>query len=439
MLLITNTASGAANAFNKNIFRAPANTVIDLNGRLEQSPAGRLIAADGGLIEFRQAMLTGGSIETEGAGVAEVSNLSVFVDVTNKGTLNILSGGSSALLTVRGSSFVNDGVVTINSDGTIFGARVIFEESVDMSGAGEMIVGGAGPGSLSIAAGKELTQQAGHAIKGRGQLLGTSGVLVNHGTLSGASNSEMMDVDVILQETGLLRDLFIDGIHAPGDPNGSPTAAVSLEGAYSFGNGPGINGANRLEIEIGGVTPGAEYDQLVSTDVNNSVTINPFRTELEVSLIDLNNGYVPAAGQRFTIIDSTNDILGMFDDVVLPETGLGRSLQWAPVDLSDPTKLVLEIVAADFLEADFDEDSDVDQVDLDIWQAAYGASDLGDADGDGGSTGRDLLIWQHQYGSGVLLTPAAAVLPEPAALLLLTGCTVLAGGAPRRRCRAMLL
>jgi len=418
VLFITN--SGGSNAFNKNIFRANDDGVIDLNGRLEQSSSGRLIAIDGGLVQFRQATLTNGSIETEGTGVAHVSNISNFVDVTNKGKLDILSGGSAALLNIRGSSFTNDGVVTINSDSTVSGARINFEDSIDLDGTGEIIVGGVGAGSIGITAGKVVKQQTDHTIQGRGQLLGTSGTLVNNGTLAGVSVSQMMDVNVILKGAGLLRDVFIDGIHSPGNPQtGSPTASVPIEGEYNFGNGPGINMANRLVIEIGGTTPGDEYDQLVSTDENNQFTIRPFGTTLDVSFIDLANGYIPAAGDRFTIIDSPNEIVGMFDNLDLSEVGFGRSITWAPIDTSDPTKMVLEITSVDFLDADFDKDFDVDGDDFGIWETSFGIDDMADADADGDSDGADFLAWQRQFGSGVSALATVAAIPEPDTRMLL--------------------
>jgi hypothetical protein len=55
--------------------------------------------------------------------------------------------------------------------------------------------------------------------------------------------------------------------------------AGQLEGAYTVGNFSG-----RLEIEISGTTPGAEYDQLISTDPTNLITIGTSGTTLDVSL-----------------------------------------------------------------------------------------------------------------------------------------------------------
>jgi GH35 family endo-1,4-beta-xylanase len=66
---------------------------------------------------------------------------------------------------------------------------------------------------------------------------------------------------------------------------------------------------------------------------------------------------------------------------------------------------------------DFDGDLDVDGDDLAIWQAAYGASAMGDANFDGVTDGRDFLIWQRNFGLNGALASTMAV-PEPAAMLL---------------------
>ncbi len=77
------------------------------------------------------------------------------------------------------------------------------------------------------------------------------------------------------------------------------------------------------------------------------------------------------------------------------------------------------IQVANPVEADFDEDGDVDAGDLAAWQQGYGTTTgaehyLGDANGDGDVDGRDFLVWQRQYtGSGALAAISVAV-PETA-------------------------
>lgn len=61
---------------------------------------------------------------------------------------------------------------------------------------------------------------------------------------------------------------------------------------------------------------------------------------------------------------------------------------------------------------DFDGNGAVGQLDLNLWQAAFGTvGNGGDADGDNDADGADFLIWQRHATPAVPLTP----LPEPAA------------------------
>jgi hypothetical protein len=62
--------------------------------------------------------------------------------------------------------------------------------------------------------------------------------------------------------------------------------------------------------------------------------------------------------------------------------------------------------------ADFNDDTFVNSLDLEIWKGAFGQNALGDADGDLDSDGEDFLLWQRQLnipGGGV------AAVPEPTA------------------------
>jgi len=71
-----------------------------------------------------------------------------------------------------------------------------------------------------------------------------------------------------------------------------------------------------------------------------------------------------------------------------------------------------------FLEADFNTDGNVDDLDLAIWQAAFSVNALGDANGDGMSDGADFLVWQQQVGSVPPLASPQTV-PEPGSFGLL--------------------
>jgi hypothetical protein len=80
--------------------------------------------------------------------------------------------------------------------------------------------------------------------------------------------------------------------------------------------------------------------------------------------------------------------------------------------------------------ADFNGDGLVNSADLAIWEAAYGISDLADANYDDQSTGLDFLAWQRQTQAGNPLAVSKAV-PEPASWLI--GLTLVFGMSAVRR------
>ena len=105
---------------------------------------------------------------------------------------------------------------------------------------------------------------------------------------------------------------------------GSSPAAISA-GNITFGT------TNTHTVEIGGLVPGGEYDQV------NADTLNLGGT-LDVRFIDLDNGYVPAAGDSFSIL--TGDIAATFTAQTLPP--LPEDLVWEVIYASDAVRLEIE-------------------------------------------------------------------------------------------------
>jgi hypothetical protein len=74
-------------------------------------------------------------------------------------------------------------------------------------------------------------------------------------------------------------------------------------------------------------------------------------------------------------------------------------------------------------DADFQEDGDVDENDLDTWQDNYGACCTihteGDSDWDGDVDGRDFLNWQRQYTGNLNPLIANLTVPEPSVIFML--------------------
>lgn len=129
-----------------------------------------------------------------------------------------------------------------------------------------------------------------------------SGVFAGNGTYEFSGSTE-------LQQQGEI---------APGFSPGALTITTSADAITSE--------TTTYRIELGGTIPGTGFDQIqFSGDVVLSGS-------LEVSILE---GFVPELGTRFEIMTAPA-FLGSFSSVLLPD--------FLQLDLSDPTKVVLEVV-----------------------------------------------------------------------------------------------
>ncbi|MGD8451899.1 MAG: autotransporter-associated beta strand repeat-containing protein [Phycisphaerae bacterium] len=155
-----------------------------------------------------------------------------------------------------------------------------------------------------------------------------------------------------LTGTGTLAsDLTVttNGMVVPGNSAG----VLTIDGDYT------PQTESTLEIEIGGVTPGAEHDQLVVTGTAN------LSGTLDISLID---GYEWELGQSYVIL-TAGAVSGTFDTV----TGPGQ------FDVTCNANSV--IVTSVTLPGDLDGDGDVDIDDFSAFTGCMSGPDLAPPDG----------------------------------------------------------
>ncbi len=194
-------------------------------------------------------------------------------------------------------------------------------------------------------------------------------------------------------------EVIFEGTYSPG----SSPASVSLEGDVTFG-------ANAtLIIELGGLIPGDEHDQL---SIGGELT--PGGT-LQVSLID---DLVLAKGDTFDILDFAGAPAGAFDAIELPELS-GRKV-WNTSSLY----VTGEISVIGMLDGDTDVDWDVDDADLEAFVDVFGAA--GDWRTDFNEDGRidlaDFIMLRENFGTVVESAPGnqlAVSTSEPATLMML--------------------
>jgi fibronectin-binding autotransporter adhesin len=235
---------------------------------------------------------------------------------------------------------------------------------------------------------------AGKSLSGFGVV---NGPLKNLGVVTGGSGANVLRFAGPVTGGGsFLGNVQFEHVYSPG---ASPASA-------SFTGDPVFAASSQLEIEIGGLAPGAQHDRLA---VTGELTLGG---TLRAALID---GFAPGVGDEFDILDWTT-LSGEFAAFELPALA---GLRWDVSQLY--TTGVLAV--APLFDADFDADGRVDGADLALWRVGFGHTTAvrgdGDATGDGLVDGADFLVWQRQNGLGIAATPAIAAVPEPAAGLLL--------------------
>ena len=300
---------------------------------------------------------------------------------TAQATVSILGAGSA--WNIAGSLDVGglgDATMTVG-DGGLLSTGFAYVGGYNPSGSGaatvrgtsslwtlnnSLLVGQLGPGLLSVENGGRISASGGIEIESLGQLTGDGSIqaqVFNNGSVTPGGASGAM---------------FIDGDYTQ---SGSGSLQVNIESAMSF-------------------------SQL---DVSGEVTLAGVLT---ISLVE---GYVPSGQQSFDILDWDGALTGTFDSIELPT--LGGLLTWDDSQLY--TAGILS-VSGSVLDADFDEDGDVDGDDLTHWESGFGTSGAathtdGDADGDQDVDGRDFLVWQQQFG----VAPPGTSIPEPGATSLI--------------------
>ena len=330
--------------------------------------------------------------------------------VESGGTLELTPGLSivDEKLTISGDGVDGNGALYTDGqtgNGTRFGDSTCGNEStIFLDGNASIGVGVAGNQMLigALQGTGNLTKRgAGKlSIEKNSTLNGT--LIVEQGILAARSNIALGDITV--QAGGTL---------APGDSAGSLTTG-DLE----------LQTGGTLEIEVGGLTAGSEYDELM-TDV---VTLGG---DLLISLLDSGGGtFTPDFSDTFTVLSATS-LTGAFDNVAdggrLLTTG-GEGFFLVSYD-----NLTAEVLLSEFsstMPGDLDFDGSINGLDWTLFKAGSNtdmsgltqqqAYQQGDLNGDFANNLSDFVLFQGYYdaANGAGAFAALLAVPEPSAVLL---------------------
>jgi uncharacterized repeat protein (TIGR01451 family) len=262
------------------------------------------LLANGGIAISGTLTVIGNTLVNSGPGTlnsGSIVQLSGGAALANSSSLAI---NSASIMTSSGSSVINRAGATMNVGNATISAPVTNLGTVNQSN-----------GTLSLSGG--YTQTSGTTALSGGNISTNSPLNINGGLLVGTG---IISGGVSVASGGTVSPGFSPGKISLNGPTGVYTQSVT--GAYN--------------AEIGGLTAGTQYDQ-INVAGSGSASLNGI---LNVSLI---NGFVPAAGNSFTILNCalTGCLTGTFSMVNLP--ALSNGLRWTVT--YGPTSVVLSVSA----------------------------------------------------------------------------------------------
>lgn len=350
-------------------------------GTINISGAGELIVSNGCYIgssgPATMSVLSGGVVQTSRGAIGGEEQASVTIDgagsrwmcsdeMTVSGSshnaiLNVTGGGEVS--STEGSVGVSGGIGSVSVSGA--GSR--WTMTGTLSVAGDAQTGDEGlSGSVTIGTGGTVTANevftfSGGAVQLSGGTLDAARIVTESGSsghltlLSGTLRAGLVKFGISNSGTTL----------APG--RGSSPGRTTIEGDY------GQHPAATMEIEIGGATPGTQFDQVV---VHTAASLGG---TLDLRLI---NGFVPSPTQNFVILEA-GTISGAFANVAsggrLAITGGGGTFRvsYGSGSPFDPTQVVLSEFGG--CPSDFNGDGFVNGDDFDAFVLAFVAGTI-DAD-----------------------------------------------------------
>jgi len=309
---------------NNAIFEASGGGTLQLSSAtVNQAPGGAILSTAGGLLNFVNSIINGGTVQTDSFALADAAAISgscTIGGVTLEGGAKILNNSE---LRINGAGLINNGVVTINATAGSNNTSLRATANTLIDGNG-VIVLNALPSNFDTAylmyngGGEQLTLGQGQTLAGRGSVYVRT---VNNGVL------------------------------APGGaPDGAAIGRINLSGFPFTQGGTGV-----MAFQIAGPSP-AEFDR-----VTGGATLNLGGT-LAPSLI---NGYDSVIGSSYDIIDGP-PIVGTFASVAP-----GFSVQYF-------ANKVRVIYTGPTCPADLNHDDVVDDADFVIFVPAYNILDCAD-------------------------------------------------------------
>ncbi|MFG0314568.1 MAG: beta strand repeat-containing protein, partial [Phycisphaerales bacterium] len=320
---------------NNSIMRASNGGELEISSITVNQGTNGTIAADGtdSVVEFSNALLNNGNIQTTNNGLIEVLN-STFdgVDLL-QGQVHVLNARTLDVF----NSITNDGVITVNPDSSGSATQLDFESSGSFLGSGEVVLNSIGSRArLRTGAGVTMTNSATHTIRGFGQI---EADFINDGLVNAdaasldltmninpklnnammmATNGGILDFAAIPVTQSASGEILADGVGSRVDFSGT-----SITGGQINATGGGsveILNATYDGVMISGphnVQNARSLDVFNSITNNGVITVNPEGFGSATQLDFENSGSFLGTGEV---------VLNSFDSRARLRTGLGATM-----------------------------------------------------------------------------------------------------------------
>jgi uncharacterized protein (TIGR03437 family) len=251
------------------------NGAVSLTGNWNN--AGGTIQIESGTVLTCDATITGGTLTNNGGSVGGAGNGLTIAGTVNSTSLTIDGPGGPTTVTITGTlnntgNFIlgqtssvstlmlNGGTLNVIGGNTTLGVNAGATGQLEISGEsptsttlGNLIIGGAGSGYVSVSGGADITVGAitiGSQPSGNGQLTigGTGSGIVNYATLSAIRGSTIYGSAISISSNGSL----FSNQNSSGLPTDSLSAIAQVYGKWTTQNRLVVQDGGSLTISLGG-------------------------------------------------------------------------------------------------------------------------------------------------------------------------------------------
>lgn len=385
------------------------------------STSGKILLKQGGVFSMGGSPAHPAKLDVQSSsqftGEGDAVGTQLLAGALGKAIVNVNSGGKVAVqnisvgrntgnastFTVTGSnSFTNSDGLTVHPGATLTAAagalvqvqkEAVINGTVDVLG-GTMTIGAIGtPSTL-------------------GAVTVAGGTLMGSGTIKGN----------LIAKKGVFPDGRVTGARIK---SGNSPGTLTIEGDAV------LEAGSILEVEIGGLTPGTQYDQLVAT---GSITANGI---LDLAIVNSGSGFhLPGVGDQFTLLSATGGVSAAFQNAAALKSVAGGSLVDWSLSTGTTTSVLQAVAITPLTDGDYNGNGVVDAADYVVWRHTAGGINLAaDGNRDGVVDNLDYGVWRAHFsgtmGSGAIEHDFSSV-PEPATALLCIAGLALATRARRR-------